>query len=350
MTRPVAITAWSVTSPFGAGRRAFVEGLASGRSAVAPIDSASWGISDEQAALVPDFNAREVLGKKGTRGMNRLSGLAVSTVRMLREDVELDERTGVILGTTMGSPQTMMETVRASLEAELPHLVEPSTLPYGVMNGAAGQCAIWYGYRGPNTTLAAGRPTGFTAFNYARRLLLTGRAETVLTGAAEEFTRARSWLELHGRAEGTDRSVLGEGCAMFALTTAPATAPLAEVLSLDFGVRRGDWPTAVREVVRKALDKAGLTSADIGSTCPSGAVGEAGEAEQAVLAELSKRTVTPLQELIGETHAASAAFQVASVLALAERDPDAVGRIVLLTSTDPLSGAVAAAVLRTGRS
>lgn len=351
MNEPVVITGWSAISPYGLGRKAFVDGLGAGRPAVAAIDSAAWDTTDATAALVPGFEAREVLGKKGTRGMNRLSGLAVATVGQLKDELPLDGGTGIVLGTTTGSAQTMMETVRAALLAERPYHVDPSTTPYGVMNGAAGQCAIWYGYRGPNATLAAGRPTGLAALNYARRLLLTGRAGTVLAGAAEEYSRARSWLEFHARPQGAPRTVLGEGCVMFALARpgVPDMAPSAEVLALDFAVGAArDWAGALRSVVARALAKAGLSAADVDSGCASGDAGPAGEAEETVLGELPGRRLPALPELIGETHAVSAAFQIAAVLALAEHDPAAVGRIALITSTDRPSGAVAAAVLRTG--
>jgi 3-oxoacyl-[acyl-carrier-protein] synthase II len=341
-----------VFSPFGPGTAAFADGLTTGRSAVRALDSAAWGTTDKEAALVPDFDARVVLGKKGTRGMNRLSGLAVATVGLLKDSVEPGPDTGVVLGTTTGSAQTMMETIRTALLAELPYHVDPATTPYGVMNGAAGQCAIWYGYKGPNATLAAGRPTGFAALNYARRLLLTGRARSVLAGAAEEYSRARSWLEFHSLDVGASRPVLGEGCAMFAVTSEPAAGapPLAEVLGVKFGVRgQRSWEAAVRTSIRRVLDQAGVTPEDVSSTSASGMTAAPAEAEDAALAEFAAYRLPALPDIIGETHAASSAFQVAAVLALAERDPGAVGDVTLLTSIDPPTGTVAVTLLRMHR-
>ncbi len=354
MGRAVSITAWSAISPYGLGAAPFADGLLSGRSAVQAIDLAEVRSPDVRAARIPDFDPRRVLGKKGTRAMNRLSGLAVATVGHLRGKTDSEGQTGVVLGTTAGSVETMLETVRSSLQAERPYHIDPAVIPYGVMNGAAGQCAIWYGYRGPNATIAAGRTTGIAALNYARRLILTNRADTVLAGAAEEYTRARAWLDHVAHGDDVPRAALGEGCAMFALTRSTddpdGDPPMAEVLGLSFGVRGdGDWDAAVGGVVRRSLEKAGLAPEDVGSTCASGASGAAGAAEDAALSSLSKRTLPEVTELIGETHAASAAFQVAAVLALAEHDPDAVGPIALITSTDPQSGAVAAVALRTGR-
>jgi 3-oxoacyl-[acyl-carrier-protein] synthase II len=145
----LVITAWSAISPFGLGRELFVEGAVARRSAVADLDGARWGSPDTRAALVPDFDVRDVLGRKGTRGMDRFSALAVATVGRLQAEISADATTALVLGTTTGSAETMMDIVRTGLRAKLPFHIDPASTPYGVMNGAAGQCAIWYGFRGP---------------------------------------------------------------------------------------------------------------------------------------------------------------------------------------------------------
>ncbi|MBD2892436.1 beta-ketoacyl synthase N-terminal-like domain-containing protein [Spirillospora sp. NPDC000708] len=346
--RPV-ITAWSAFSPYGRGRAAFIEGVAEGRTAVGVLDRDGWDTPDERAGLVPGFETRAVLGKKGTRGMDRLAGLAVATVRDLHAERPGDATTALVLGTTTGSAQTMMDITRTGLTAPLPHLIDPAAIPYGVMNGAAGQCAIWHGYHGPNATIAAGRPTGLAALGYARRLLRARRARTVVCGAAEDYSHARSWLESHGE-DGVEGTVLGEGCAMFAVGLPPADGGpvLAEVLALDFRIcLDGEWGAAVDRSVRTVLSPSG---ADVWVACASGAAGPAGKAEQAALDEAApaETRLTPLPEFIGETHAASAAFQLGAVLGLAERTPEAAGRTAVITSVDPPSGTVAAALLRLG--
>ncbi|WP_242911392.1 beta-ketoacyl synthase N-terminal-like domain-containing protein [Actinomadura terrae] len=344
--RPV-VTAWSAFSPFGMGREAFAAGVAEGRSAVAGIDRERWGTPDDRAGLVPGFEIRRVLGGKGVRGMDRLAGLAVATVRGLHEERPGDEATALVLGTTTGGAQTMMDITRTALTAPLPYRIDAAAIPYGVMNGAAGQCAIRHGYRGPNATIASGRPTGLAALNYARRLLLTGRARNVVCGAVEEYSRARSWLEFHSRDGDAAGTVPGEGCAMFAVGLPPrdGTPVLAEVLALDFRVCvDGDWDAALDRSVREVA----ADPADVWATCASGAAGPAGRAELAALEQAAPAAtrLAPVAELIGETGAASAAFQLAAVLALAERSPDAAGRTAVITSADPSCGMVAAALLR----
>ncbi|HEX4729115.1 MAG TPA: beta-ketoacyl synthase N-terminal-like domain-containing protein [Jatrophihabitans sp.] len=359
------IADWSVISPFGAGKAEFVDGLRSGRSTVVKLDDGDDRPAGQLACLVPDFDPRVALGRKGTRMMNRVTGLAVSTVGDLIGGFELDpvsrESVGLVLGTSVGSAQSTIDLTRESLTGEKPFHVEPGLIPYAVMNGSAGQCAIWHGLKGPNVTLAAGRPVGLLALAYARRLLLTGRAQTVLCGAAEEFSQARAWLARHSSGEpGTDQP-LGEGCVMFAVRLGQAgqqaqpqqTQPRPTAV---LGIRTaicsdGDWAGAVRRCVTGLLEEQRLAPGDLTTVCPSDALGLPGVGERTALAELFDPAVVtmPVTELIGETHAASAAFQLAALLATPAGPADD-GRpgLSLATSVDD-SGTVAAVLITADR-
>ena len=57
------------------------------------------------------------------------------------------------------------------------------------------------------------------------------------------------------------------------------------------------------------------------------------------------RVGTPVAALIGETHAASASFELAALLSRAEDDASCAGRTAVITSVDP-GGTAAAALLR----
>ncbi len=102
----IAITAWSAVSPFGIGQKPFIDGVAIGRPAVSVLDRARWDGPDDRACLVPGFEVREVLGNKGTRAMNRVVGLALTTVGWLIESVDpgrtWGEDTAIVIGTSTG--------------------------------------------------------------------------------------------------------------------------------------------------------------------------------------------------------------------------------------------------------
>jgi 3-oxoacyl-[acyl-carrier-protein] synthase II len=251
--------------------------------------------------------------------------------------------TALVLGTTTGSLQSMMDFTRDSLTGDRPFDVDPTLIPNSVMNCAAAQCAIRHRIEGPNTTLACGRPSGLLALAYGRRLLVNGRADSALCGAAEEYTAARSWIEHHNR--GGAPTLLGEGAAVLRVRLGTADdVRESAVLALHSRMRLPGASTAavVAAVVRQALDRAGLTPDQVWAAVPSGLCAEETGALESVLGAEAVRQLPLTSELLGDTGAASAAFQLVAALATADRAP---GRIAVVTSADP-DGMVAAAVLR----
>ncbi|MFF0138941.1 beta-ketoacyl synthase N-terminal-like domain-containing protein [Streptomyces sp. NPDC005227] len=355
------IIAWSAVSSYGRTAADFAQGVREDAAGDRPAPLSG----SEHARVVPDFDARLLLGKKGTRYMNRVTALAVSAVGAAMADLDARHdpaETGLVLGTTTGSVQSMMEFTHASLTGNRPYDVEPSVIPNSVMNCAAARCAIWHDLRGPNTTLAAGRPAGILALAYARRLLRAGRARTVLCGGAEEWTPDRAWL--HERslgvptAEGTEGGSrtatrvagvrtgrLGEGASVVCVTTAPTVRPLATVRA----VRSTAVPPpasaerVLSEVVRDVLADAGLDSSHVWGVARSGLDDDEANAVAALLPRQAAERLPAVGTFLGDTGAAAASLQIAAALPLAgpgaERD-----RHLLVTSTDP-QGLAAAALL-----
>ncbi|WP_423834090.1 beta-ketoacyl synthase N-terminal-like domain-containing protein [Streptomyces manipurensis] len=350
-TRPV-ITAWSAISPFGFGADAFRDGLRGGAPAAAP---SSGPAPDTCGRRVPGFDARTVLGKKGTRSMDRVTALAVAGVGELVDPPDAvgtpagGPAPGLVLGTT-GSVQSTMDFTRSSLDGDRPFYVDPARFPNTVMNCAAGQCAIWHGLKGPNATIAGGRAAGLLALNYARRLQAGGRAGTLFCGGAEEYSDARARLHHHGRGGAPDGTVLGEGAAILRLEPAGSAAAerhgLAEVVALEFGVHEdvGEIPATLLRCVRRALERAGARPADVALVAPGALDGP----EQASLSELFGARLPAEVDcagLIGDQAAAAAAFQVLAVLVRAEEDPLLAGRLALVTAVDH-DGTLGCALLR----
>jgi 3-oxoacyl-[acyl-carrier-protein] synthase II len=391
----VNITNWSAVSGYGHGRAAFTAGVLAARRTDTPIDPARWQVPDARACLVPQFDPRTALGRKGTRTMNRVTGLAVAAVGELAARTgrdadgatatatagaatgkpgDLDELDGpdgfeaeplgggtaLVLGTTTGSVQSMMDFTRASVTGERPFDVEPGLIPNSVLNCAAAQCAIWHQMQGPNTTLAGGRASGLLALAYARRLLLLGRAEAALCGGAEEYSPARSWLEHHSR--GGTPALLGEGAAVVRVQLADGPGTLASILALESMVSRPgqDEADMVKTTVRRALERAGVARSQVWAA----AAGGSGTGERLALARLfgsaALDRVPNTADLLGDTGAVSATFQLIAILVAGQAAADDAddsaspvsgsagpGRIAVLSCVEP-DGATAAAVLRLG--
>jgi len=341
------ITGWSVVSPYGFGGKSYLDGLVTGDETARPVDIDGRALPDTLACVVPGLDPAAILDGKGVRHLDRASQLALVTLSDLVDDtVDTGLRAGLVLGTALGSVQTEMDHMRASLVNRRPHLLDPKTLASGTMNCAAAQCAIRFGITGPNTTIAGGRAAGLHALDYACRLLAAGRADSVIAGAVEEYTAARAWLT--HQACSRRHQWLGEGCAVVRVEPAGgAREPLAHVLAVGGRVAvDDDLPATVVACVRDLLHRTGLRPEDIW------AVPDAGGSvrERAAIAALvgpDALTRVASAEKIGDTGAASAAFAVAAAVGLAAGRPEAVGQHVLVVASDP-NGAVSGALLRLG--
>jgi len=338
------ISGWSAISPFGLDRSDFAAGLRNGRG------------GDARSQSVPGFGAREVLGRKGTRAMDRQTALAVAAAGQLLTGEDGERLAGigpgaaVVLGTTTASAKSMMDFARDILTQEKPYDVDPARFPNTVLNCAAAQCAIWHQLKGPNTTVSAGRASGLLALNYARRLHGSDRASAVLCGAVEELSPDREWLE-------SNAGSLGEGCAM--VLVEPAGRPgecgrpeLAEIVALEFGIYRepsGIGP-ALATCARRAFAATGESPEGVWAVAGSGGPDPVGVGEAAALADLFGDPA-PIRlfstDLVGDTNGASAAFALVAAVVMAAGTAQAYGRTVLVTSVDT-DGVVGCALLRIG--
>jgi 3-oxoacyl-[acyl-carrier-protein] synthase II len=349
----VIISAMAVISPYGLGAGVFGEGIRAGRSALSPVDPADE-VPYKEAGLVDGDAMSGVLvddceiTPRAQRIMGRPAGLAVSTLALLLREHGLTEygpaQRAVVLGGDLTTTDRAMDLMYDSLTEALPYFVNAKQLPSTAMNFPTTQCAVRFGFQGPNSTITSGRVTGLSVLNYARRLHLAGRAPMVVAGAVEDLNRRRSWITWHGLG-GREARPLGEGCCVFLTESAASAAehgrtPIAEVLALEFGSARepADAKSALTTRIRRALVSAGVGPSDVDTAVLSGVDGD--DEHEAVLGVLGADTrVLFPQRLIGDTAGASGAFQVATALS----DPAA--KLAVITAVDP-DGQVGCGVLR----
>lgn len=316
------ITAWSAVSAFGVGAAP----LRADYGAAAEPVSTAVGVDDWRAVLVPNFDIREELGRKGTRSLDRITGLTVTGVRGLldevggRENVCAEDDIALVLGTDTGSIKSMMDFTRDSIVGDKPYHVDPSHFPNAVMNCPAGRSAIWYSLRGPNATVSAGRVAGLMALQYGSRLLRGGQADAVISGAAEECTLNRAWLERHIRGPQAAPVRLGEGCAVFLIEPAASAArgdrvALATVLSAEFAVTPPgvDAVTGMAACITAAMAASGARFDELAVAAVSGG---AEGVEAAALARIGvpEESVLDVSKPLGDTGAAAAGFAIAGIL------------------------------------
>jgi 3-oxoacyl-[acyl-carrier-protein] synthase II len=189
----IVITGVGVVSPIGIGKDTYWEGLRQGKSGIKPItlfDTSDFDV--KVGGEVSDFDAKEILGKRGLVDLDRATTLLLSSAKFALEDSGLEineeesENTGISSGTTFGSLSSLSEFDRASIK-EGPHFVNPSRFPNTVINSPASRLAIRHNIKGMNATVSTGFCAALDAVDYAIQGINNERVGRVLTCCVEEM-------------------------------------------------------------------------------------------------------------------------------------------------------------------
>ena len=352
----LAITGWGVLSPIGIDRASFVSGFHEKVRGARPAPAGAGGpLPYAEVFHIPEFDTAKALGSKGTRSMDRTTGMAVATVGMALEHSGVDVaaaagRIGVVLGTSTGSIKSITDFTRDTWVQDRPYLVNPAHFPNTVMNCAAGHCAIWHKLRGINATISGGHASAVLALNYASLAIRRGYADTLLVGGVEEFCEQSAWG--HFRTGGTDGdNAPGEGCAVFVvergeLASASGRKVIAEVLACELAIYPPDEQAGgdsqadgLARCIRRALGKNGLDPADVGAVSPChrsepGLRAVEDSAIRQVFGSGEPPELLRMSGMVGDCFSASAALQMAGLLgwlSLAPQDRPGYGLLTSIT-------------------
>jgi len=189
----IVITGVGVVSPIGIGKDSYWEGLQEGKSGIKPItlfDTSDFNV--KVGGEITDFNAKEILGRKGLVDFDRSTTLLLAASQFALEDgkLEINEentyKTGISVGTTFGSLNSILEFDKESI-VEGPKFVNASRFPNTVINSPASRVAIRHGIKGLNSTISTGICSGLDALDYAIHQINFNRADRVLVGSVEEM-------------------------------------------------------------------------------------------------------------------------------------------------------------------
>jgi len=143
---------------------------------------------------VKAFDPRDHLTSAERRRMGRCSAMAVAAARMALKDAGLQEkqlaggRTAVVLGTTMGEANVLGELLHEWIVSG-EQAVRPSLIPKYGSTLLPIHVARAVGAEGMVLTLPAACAAGNYAIGFAADLIRAGRADVVVTGAAEVIQR-----------------------------------------------------------------------------------------------------------------------------------------------------------------
>jgi 3-oxoacyl-[acyl-carrier-protein] synthase II len=206
----LAITGISILSPIGVNKDEFWSNLINGVSGIKDItlfDVSKY--RSKKAGEISDFDAKEFLGKKGIRHIDRTSLLASSAAKLVMDDAKITHETyteedlGIVIGSTYGSIDSISSFDLEALR-EGPNYVNPMAFPNTVLNAPASRASIFCKATGLNSTISTGVTSGLDAVIYASDFLRLGRVKAVLAGGVHGLTPDIFW--------GAYRSGILSGC------------------------------------------------------------------------------------------------------------------------------------------
>ncbi len=187
----VVVTGLGIVAPNGIGKKEFWEAIISGRSGVGPLtrfDPSPY--PTKIAAEVKNFSADDWLNKKDVQRTDRATHFAVACAKMavadarLVVDEKISRRTGVTIGTTLGSLNFVL-TQQTIAEKEGPLNVNPFMSTAGSANICSGQVSLALKAEGPSQTFSNTCASSFNAIGEATRLIREGEMDLMITGGAD---------------------------------------------------------------------------------------------------------------------------------------------------------------------
>ena len=187
----VFITGVGVVSSIGLGKDAFFQALAAGKSGISPVEAFDVStLGRTNAGEVKEFRPRDHLTAAEVRRMGRCSQMALAAARMAVADAALPEgalkgpRASVVLGTTMGEADVLEDLDHAWISKGLPGVRRAWIPKYGSTLLPI-HVARALGAEGSVLTLPAACAAGNYAIGLASDLIRAGKADVIVTGAAE---------------------------------------------------------------------------------------------------------------------------------------------------------------------
>jgi len=191
MRNRIVITGLGCITPIGNNVETFWSNSLKGTQGFAPITHFDASlVKSSLVAEVKDFDAKELLGRKLSRRLDRCSQFAVHAAREAFEHAGIENdaiessRIGICLGTGVGGVSTFEEESQ-NMYAKGSTYVNPLLMPKWIPNMAAGNVAMDLQIHGPVHTISTACASGIDAIGHAIMLIESGRADLVLAGGAE---------------------------------------------------------------------------------------------------------------------------------------------------------------------
>ncbi len=284
----VVITGAGAVSPFGLGVGRLVDAVRNGRSGVRfmPEWQPVRGLGSFLAAPVPDFDAKTLLPRSVRRTMGPMAvyaAVAALENAGLSPEILKSGRTGVVMGSTTGSPSINEEFYREFIPENSIEGLRSGTFFKIMGHTCAANVAQLLGITGEQWSTVSACTSSIQAVGLGLMLIQSGRQDVVFCGGADEVHHTVSVvfdvLKAASRMNDTpnrtprpfdvmrDGVVCGAGSGVLVLESldhaqARGAIPLSEVLGFgncnDSGHVANPGMEAMATAMRLALKDAGM--------------------------------------------------------------------------------------------
>ena len=195
LAQPIVVTGLGVITCIGSGRQSFWERLIAGHcgiSAVTAFDTSGFPV--HHGAEVRDFDPSEYVFRTHPRDIGRASQFAIAASRLALHDAGISadqidpESSGVVVGTTSGEPRVIEQFDDHFLGGTHKAAGREFIFRYPC-NVLAANVARELGFAGEVLTIPTACAAGNHAIAYAFDALRFGRAQLMLAGGADSFSR-----------------------------------------------------------------------------------------------------------------------------------------------------------------
>ena len=193
----VVITGMGIVSPVGTGVEYAWKNLLAGKSGVRKITEFQVDDLASQIAGLPDtgteagqYNPDAVIEPREQRKLDKCIMYGMVAADEAIKDAGLDNyagdktRIGVSVGSGIGGFNTIYDNC-IELHEGGPRRVSPFFIPKGIINMAAGNISIKYGFQGPNISVVTACATGAHSIGEAARMIKYGDADIMICGGTE---------------------------------------------------------------------------------------------------------------------------------------------------------------------
>ncbi|MEM1203394.1 MAG: beta-ketoacyl-[acyl-carrier-protein] synthase family protein [Acidobacteriota bacterium] len=191
----IVVTGIGLVTPVGTGREQVWGNLLAGVSGITKVESFDTSRhSVDIGGEIKGFEPEPWFRNLDPSQVGRASQLAICAARQAVDEAGVEgaglapERIGVAMGTTSGEPGLVEQFDDRWLDGELPH-VGGEFMGLYPCHVIAAHVASEFGFGGVNTMLPAACAAGNYAVGFALDALRGGRADLMLAGGADAFSR-----------------------------------------------------------------------------------------------------------------------------------------------------------------